>query len=235
MVLMAMHVTTVRFGDDLWERLDQEATREGVSVAQYVRDAALLRIATVAARRGDEPTLASLQELVDRPARRRLPDADRDPARLAAVRASGLLDVTEHPAVDRLTDLVRRVLNVPVALVSIIDDERQHLVSCPGLAAGAGDRDVPLSHSVCRKVVERREPLVVSDTREEPLLGDVVLPADGSVIAYVGVPLLSSGGHVLGTLCATDGRPRHWTVEQVEMLTTLAQSVVTEVERAPAR
>jgi GAF domain-containing protein len=231
---MAMHVTTVRFGDELWEQLDREATREGVSVAQYVRDAALLRIATVAERRGDERQLVSLAELVERPARRRTPEVARDPARVAAVRATGLLDVTEHPGLDRLTDLTRRVLNAPIALVSLIDDEKQHMVSSPGVPAGRAGRDIPLSHSVCRKVVERREPLVISDTRDDPQLRDVDLPASAGVVAYVGAPLITADGHAIGSLCATDERPRHWTGEQVEMLTTLAQSVVTEIERAPA-
>jgi hypothetical protein len=235
---MAMHVTTVRFGEDLWEQLEREASREGVSVAQYVRDAALLRIATVAERRGDEKALVSLQELaeLERPSRRRPLGPTRDPARLAAVRATGLLDATDHPALDRLADLTRRVLNAPTALVSLVDDERQHMVSCLGLPDEASDRrDIPLTHSVCAKVVVRREPLVISDTREEPLLADIAPPAAAGVIAYVGVPLITGAGHAIGSLCAADTRPRHWTAEQVDMLTTLGQSVVTELERAPAR
>src|SRR6185436_4529644 len=107
---MAMHVSTVRFGDDLWTQLEREAQREGVSVAQFVRDAALLRIATLAARRGDESTLATLDDLAARPGRRRQAMADQDPARLAAVHAVRALAETERASLDRLGELARQVL-----------------------------------------------------------------------------------------------------------------------------
>src|SRR5689334_1001927 len=99
---MAMHVSTVRFGDDLWEGLEREARREGVSVAQFVRDAALLRIATLAARRGEDDALASLAELSET-ARRRGRNAVApggavaDPRRVAAVRATGRIGRAENP------------------------------------------------------------------------------------------------------------------------------------------
>jgi GAF domain-containing protein len=232
---MAMHVSTVRFGDDLWEALDREARREGVSVAQFVRDAALLRIATLAARRGDDDALASLAELAARAGRRQRggPEAAMaDPQRVAAVQATGRIGRAAHPDLDHVTDLVRRVLNVPTAMVSLLDDEHQHVLSCPGGPVGAAGAAFPLSQSICRHAVVRGEPLAVVDAREEPLLADLVPTPGAPVVAYLGAPLLDAEGNALGSLCAIDQRPRQWTRDQVELLEALATTVVGDLQRA---
>lgn len=225
---MAMHVSTVRFGDDLWEALEREARREGVSVAQFVRDAALLRIATLAARRGEDDALATLGELAERGRRRAgqaAGGAVADPRRLAAVRATGRIGRDAHPDLDRTADLVRRVLNVPAAMVSLIDATGQHLLSCPGVGLPEG-AEVPLPQSVCRHAIEGREPLAVVDVREEPRLAGLVPTPGAGVVAYLGVPLIDADGLALGTLCAVDDHPRQWTRDQVELMESLATSVV---------
>lgn len=234
---MAMHVSTVRFGDDLWEALDREARREGVSVAQFVRDAALLRIATLAARRGDDDALASLGELADRAGRHRRNNADEamaDPRRLAAVRATGRIGRDAHPDLDHVAGLVRRVLNVPTAMVSLLDDAEQHVLSCPGGPVDAAGAAFPLAQSICAHAVARREPLAVVDAREEPLLADLVPTPGAPVVAYLGAPLLDAEGRALGTLCAIDQRPRQWTRDQVELLEALAATVSGELQGTAA-
>jgi len=231
---MAMHVSTVRFGDDLWEALDREARREGVSVAQFVRDAALLRIATLAARRGEDDALASLAELAETARRRAQNGAGAvvaDPRRVAAVRATGRVGRAENPDLDRVTGVVRRVLDVPVAMVSLIDDTDQHVLSCPGLA-GVEGAAVPMAQSICRHAVERREPLAIVDARDEPLLADLVPTPGSHVVAYLGAPLVDADGHALGSLCAIDDHPRQWTRDQVDLMETLATSVVAELTRS---
>ena len=70
----------------------------------------------------------------------------------------------------------------------------------------------------------------MSDAREHPLLRDNPAIRDLGVIAYAGAPLITPDGHVLGTLCAIDHQPRHWTPEQVEILCNLAGSVLTEIQ-----
>ncbi|WP_205697873.1 GAF domain-containing protein [Conexibacter sp. SYSU D00693] len=228
---MAMHVTTVRFSDELWEQLEREAAREGVSVAQFVRDAALLRVATMAGRRGDDEVMTSVQELAARAPRRAVADVARDQERLTALRSSGLLDAGPAPQFDRIAELVRQVLNVPVALVSLVEHDRQYFCALPGLPEPwASARETPLSHSFCQHVVMRRAPLVVPDAREEPLVQDNLAIPDLGVIAYLGVPIVTHDGHALGSLCAIDDKPRHWTADQVELLEALAASVVSEVE-----
>ena len=71
---------------------------------------------------------------------------------------------------------------------------------------------------------------MISDAREHPVLRDNPAIRDLGVIAYAGAPLITPNGHVLGTLCAIDHEPRHWTAEQVEILSNLAGSVLSEIQ-----
>jgi GAF domain-containing protein len=71
---------------------------------------------------------------------------------------------------------------------------------------------------------------VISDAREHPVLRDNPAIRDLGIIAYAGVPLIAPSGDVLGTLCAIDHQPRHWTTEQVEILSNLAGSVLSEIK-----
>jgi GAF domain len=230
-----MRATTVRFSEDLWELLELEAERDGVSAAQFVRDSTLLRIGMLAGRRGDAAAQTSVEELARRTERRARTAAADDPQRLRALRATGLLDSPPEAAFDRLTDLVRRVLAVPVSLISLVDADRQFFKSQAGLLEPwASQRETPLSHSFCQFPVRSGEPLIIADAREHPELKDNPAVPDMSVIAYAGVPLITEDGFALGTLCAIDSRPRFWTAEQVALLSDLAQLTVTEISHAAA-
>ena len=243
-----MRATTVRFDDALWKLLERESGREGVSAAQFIRDATILRIAYAMGQRGDAElddvarrTLAprdggSAEDGTQR--RQALLDAAgalQDRGRLEALQATGLLDSEVTPSFDRLARLAAQVLNAPVALVSLVDSDRQFFKSCLGLPEPwASQRQSPLSHSFCQHAVASREPLLVDDAREHELLRENLAIRDMGVIAYAGIPLIDADGHALGTLCVIDSRPRHWTSHQVELLGDLAASVVTEIKLARA-
>jgi GAF domain-containing protein len=243
-----MRATTVRFADALWRLLEREAGREGVSAAQFIRDATILRVAYAMGQRGDadfEHALGRTTERPDgrppepRPERRQaLLDAAaavKDSDRLQALRATGLLDSDITPSFDRLARLAAHVLNAPVALVSLVDADRQFFKSCLGLPEPwASERQSPLTHSFCQHAVASREPLLVDDAREHELLRDNLAIRDMGVIAYAGIPLIIPDGHALGTLCVIDSQPRHWTTHQVQLLRDLAASVVTEINLAQA-
>ena len=231
---MPMHATTVRFSDDLWELLEQEALGTGVSVAQFVRDAALLRVAAVRARRGevdsDEALVRLAAEAVER--HRRPPPAVRDPRRLKAVKEAGLLEQDARvTSFDRLTRVAAGALNAPVALVSIVDEERQLLKGCVGVAEPwASSREMPLSLSYCQHALPSPDPLVVSDAREHPDLRDSRAIAEVGAVAYAGVPLVIDG-YALGTLCVIDHKRREWTTEEIALLREIAEAVVEEIKR----
>ncbi|WP_406697435.1 PAS domain S-box protein [Singulisphaera sp. Ch08] len=152
------------------------------------------------------------------------------PARLASLRETGLLDSQPEPSFDRLTRLASRFLNAPVTLISLVDEHRQYFKSCVGLPEPwVSARETPLSHSFCRHVVASREPLRIADARTHRLVRDSLAIDELGVVAYLGVPLTTSDGHVLGSFCAIDSRPREWTDDEVETLSDLACSVMTEI------
>ncbi len=157
-------------------------------------------------------------------------DRVRDPWRLVVLRSTGLLDQVREPSFDRLTRLTARVLKCPVALVSLVDIDRQFFTSSYGLPQDwAERRETPLSHSFCQYVVESACPLVVTDARVHPLLKNNAAVADLGVVAYLGVPLRATDGEVLGSFCVIDTKPRAWTDDDLEILNDLAESASTEI------
>jgi signal transduction histidine kinase/DNA-binding NarL/FixJ family response regulator len=154
-----------------------------------------------------------------------------DPARLRVLRETGLLDSAPERAFDRLTAIAARALKAPIAIVTLVDRERQFFKSLfdPAHRLG-GATQGPLSHSFCKHVVATGEQLVIDDTRVNPLTAKNPAINDSDVLAYAGMPLRMAGGSVLGALCAVDHSVRHWTPEQIEILSDLAAAVMTEIE-----
>jgi PAS domain S-box-containing protein len=151
--------------------------------------------------------------------------------RLAALRASDLLDSESEEAFDRLTRLARHLLGVPVSLVSLVDADRQFFKSQQGLGEPwRSDRETPLSHSFCQHVVARRAPLIVGDARDHPLVRGNAAIEDLDVVAYLGIPIHDPDGHAFGSLCAIDSKPRAWTDEHLAILTDLARAAENEVK-----
>jgi GAF domain-containing protein len=232
---MPMRATTVRFSEDLWKLLEQEAAEAGVSAAQFVRDSTVMRIAYLMGKRG-EPAMDAVLGATSDGSGKVSADvlaAVRDPERLAALRATGLLDSPAQENFDRHARIAAEALSAPVALVSLVDEENQFFKSCLGLPEPwQTQRGTPLSHSFCQHVVAAREALVISDAREHPVLKDNLAIKDLDVVAYAGIPLIDGEGHALGTLCAIDHKPRHWTTRQIELLKDVAAGVTREVELA---
>jgi PAS domain S-box-containing protein len=154
-----------------------------------------------------------------------------DAARLEALRRTMLLDTPADPAFDRLTRLATRLLHVPVALVSLVDQERQFLKSAVGLPEPwASERETPLSHSFCQHVVASGKPLIIADARQDLLLCDNLAIVDLQVTAYAGIPLITADGHAIGSFCAIDTETRIWTEDDVALLQDLAAAAMTEIE-----
>jgi serine phosphatase RsbU (regulator of sigma subunit) len=145
-----------------------------------------------------------------------------DGGRLDAVGLTGLAAAPDG-AMDRVARLVARVLDVPVAIVSLVEAGREIFPGQIGLPEPWGTRrQAPLSHSLARHVVERGEPLVVSDARTDERTSASPAIPDLGVVAYAGMPLTDNRGHVLGALCAIDVRPREWDERELAGLADLA-------------
>jgi formate hydrogenlyase transcriptional activator len=160
-----------------------------------------------------------------------LADIIGDEGRLEALRRTSLLDSPPEEAFDRLTRLATAVLHVPVALVSLVDSDRQFFKSQCGLSEPlASLRQTPLTNSFCKHAVGSREPLIVADARRDPLFAQSADGSDVGVIAYAGVPLITSDGYALGTFCIVDQEPHDWTDEEIGILRVLATSTMSEIE-----
>jgi formate hydrogenlyase transcriptional activator len=154
-----------------------------------------------------------------------------DEARLEALRQTALLDTPPEEAFDRLTRLAAAVLHVPVAIISLLDRDRQFIKSASGLSGSLESlRKTPLEYSICKHPVGSGEPLVVADNRGHPLIGDNPAVTQLGLVAYAGIPLVTSEGHALGTFCVLDKRPHDWTDDEVEILRVLATSAVCEID-----
>ncbi len=154
-----------------------------------------------------------------------------DSARLTALQRTGLLDSCEEEAFDRLTRLATKILRAPVALVSLVDRNRQFFKSQTGLLEPwASLRETPLSHSFCRHVVDSKAPLIISNALEDPRVSSNPAVYELGVAAYAGLPLTTADGQTLGSFCAIDSEPREWTEEEIGILRDLAASTVTEIE-----
>lgn len=148
-------------------------------------------------------------------------------ARLAALNELGLLDSSAEPAFDRVTRLVSRLLNVPIALVTLIDTQRQWLKS----RVGVDIESTPRSESVCTWTVARREPMLIEDLQSDPRFADFPsVVGERGLRFYAGIPLYSSAGIALGSLCAIDHQPRRLDADQLATLHDLAAIVNQEIQ-----
>ncbi len=150
--------------------------------------------------------------------------------RLAALRATGLIDSPPEEFFDKLTKLATDILHLPVALISLVDEKRQFFKSEAGLPPGAvRERETPLSQSFCQYVAALGEPLVVTDARNMPLVQENLAVRDLNVIAYAGIPLVTEDGYAIGSFCAIDTQPREWSAQELSILRTLADQAMSEI------
>ncbi len=153
-----------------------------------------------------------------------------DPRRLAAVQRTGLLDSPPEENFDRLTRLASRLTGAPVVFVSLLDLGRDFhkSVFSPVAAEPGGSRD-RMGRTFCHYVAVTKVPLVIEDAVLLPVFRDLPGVKAMGVRAYAGVPLLTEEGDTLGTFCALDFAPRHWTEQDLDVLTEFAHSALREI------
>jgi phosphoribosyl 1,2-cyclic phosphodiesterase/CheY-like chemotaxis protein len=146
--------------------------------------------------------------------------------RLQALHNLNLLDTEPEERFDRYTRLAAALFDVPVALVTLVDADRQWFKSCIGSDQSETSREV----SFCAHAVECRDILVVPDALQDPRFADNPLVISGPRIRfYAGAPLFLPGGHCVGTLCIIDRRPRQLSREELGLLTDLSRLVEKEL------
>lgn len=153
---------------------------------------------------------------------------DDEQTRLAALHALKILDTPPEERFDRVTRLAAALFRVPVALVSLVDANRQWFKSCVGIESRETSREV----SFCAHAVADREMLVVTDALRDPRFADNPLVTDEPHVRfYAGAPLFLPQGACTGTLCLVDTRPRDFSAEDRARLLDLADIVEYELVR----
>jgi len=146
--------------------------------------------------------------------------------RLALLRALALLDTPAEPVFDRVTRLAGRLLDVPIALFTLLDAERQWFKARVGL----DEPETPREMAFCAHAILRDAPLVVPDaTRDERFRTNPLVTGAPHIRFYAGVPIRSTAGLAVGTLCALDTRPRELGAEDQALLADLAAIITEEV------
>ena len=157
-----------------------------------------------------------------------------DPARLEALDRLRLDGVGDRAVFDRLTALVTSLLGVPIALLTLVRPDSQTFVSIAGLEGDwVGRGAIPASGSFCQHAVSSQQPLVLHDATAHPLVENVRSLLDLDVTAYLGIPLVTSSGHAVGSFCALDLQPRPWSDGDVRLLEDLGRTVMAYVEARP--
>lgn len=154
-----------------------------------------------------------------------IPDDEHE--RLAALRRYRILDTLPEERFDRITRLASKVFGTSIALVSLVDTDRQWFKSRVGLDAS----ETPREYAFCAHAIHFDKPMVVTDTHQDARFRDNPLVLGGPKIRfYGGAPLITPDRRRLGTLCVIDEQPREMSAEEQEMLVEFARIVVDELE-----
>lgn len=147
---------------------------------------------------------------------------DNEPQRQAAVHALRVLDTPAEAAFDRLTQLARELFDVPIAIISLVDEHRQWFKSHPGLDITQTERDT----SFCVHTITADAPLIVPDTHIDSRFDDnPLVQGEPYLRFYAGYPLRSDDHFAMGTLCLLDSRPRDFGEQELGLLKHLAGQV----------
>ena len=162
------------------------------------------------------------------------PIPENEAQRLAALREYHILDTAAEQAYDDITALAAHLCDVPIAMISLVDESRQWFKSKLGL----NEQETPRDVAFCAHAILQTEPLIVRDALKDARFADSALVTrEPHIRFYAGFPLANPEGFALGTLCAIDRRPRQLSARQKTAMQALSRQVMAllELRRVSAR
>jgi GAF domain-containing protein len=150
-----------------------------------------------------------------------------DAARVAALQKYAILDSEPEQAFDDLTLLASYVCKAPIALISLIDENRQWFKAKVGISATETSRDI----AFCSTAIQQPDIFVVPDAlQDERFRTNPLVVSEPHIRFYAGMPLINEDGYALGTLCVVDQAPRTLVPEQEAALKALSRLVLMQME-----
>jgi GAF domain-containing protein len=149
-----------------------------------------------------------------------------DSKRVEALEGYRVLDTAPHPSFDSVTGAAQVAFATPIALISLVDANRQWFKSCIGLDVSEAPRDI----SFCTHAIEQDTVFVVENAEAHPLFKDNPLVTGATHIRfYAGAPIIDSEGFALGTLCVIDCEPRAFGDRDRRLLAALAECAMAAI------
>jgi GAF domain-containing protein len=158
-------------------------------------------------------------------------DPVHDPARLEEIAALRLASPETDAVLQQVVDEAAARLRLPIGMVSIVMDQAQFFAAHTGLEGWmAQARGTPIEWSFCVNAVRSGEPFVVEDATTHPAVKDIPLVPLDDVRCYAGIPLVTSRGHTVGTLCVIGHESRSFSEDDLQTLRTLAARAMERIE-----
>ncbi len=155
------------------------------------------------------------------------PKPANESARRDALRRYEILDTAPEQEFDDITSLAAHICGTPIALICLVDEDRQWCKS----KVGTTENEIPRDVSFCGHGILQRDVFVVKDAQaDERFVNSPVVTGPGKIRFYAGSPLVTPDGHALGMLCVQDRTPRELTAEQKTALQALARQVMAQLE-----
>jgi predicted PurR-regulated permease PerM/GAF domain-containing protein len=162
------------------------------------------------------------------------PTPPNEEERLAELEGLNLLDTASEADFDQVTARLTRLFNVPMALVTLVDKNRQWFKSHVGLPADLAEaRSTSRDISLCGHVIAKDEVLIVRDLARDPRFANNPFVKENGLRFYAGVPLRGPNGFPIGALCILDTKPREMTRQEQELLKMIAGDVMEQIKRRP--